>query len=119
MPPGSRHGWRPTSHERTWPTSCLLGDGDPRFLEDGRGEIATHQACKALGGTGGGGARHDGLSGHRALQHLEPGVRRAVAVVESDALMGELLGCEDRRLWGDDEGRADDGAAPADLTRAY
>src|SRR5262249_40216854 len=51
--------------------------------------------------------------------HLQSGVRGAVAVVESDALLGEFLRCEDRRLRCDDEGRADDGASPADLTRAY
>src|SRR5215472_7773093 len=33
--------------------------------------------------------------------------------------MGELLGCEDRRLGRHDEGAADDGGAPSDLPRAY
>ncbi len=98
--------------------SRLLRHRDPGFLHHRRLEIAPHQARESLSGTRRAGAGGDGLARHRALQHLQAGVGRAVAVVEGHQLVRQLLRRVNGRGRRDDQGPADDHGAPSHLERA-
>ena len=103
---------------RDHPAPALLGRRDPRLLQHRRLELAPLERREAVAAVRRRGAGDDGLPGHGALEHQEPGVGRAVAVVEGHELSGELLRREDTGIRPHDQGRAHDHRATSDLQRS-